>query len=282
MNYAQDALFWRLTNPTVRDLATLLTAPPLWHNDTELPVRLLLGEHGFRYLLELNDHPQRLPENLHTPRLGHYAENLLAFWLQTAPHCQLIAREVPIVSGSQTQGALDCIASLSGNLYHIELTCKYYGSTTGQPENMVGLNPRDTLLAKHSKIQQQLTLSQHPAVQHTLRDSGIAPSSLQRASIIRGIGFTLSGSLPEHPLYPANAWTGILLQEPEQWQMFAEDARFYVFQRHEYLAPARVTHAQSISKSQAQQHSGCLLAYLAPRPDAHWHEVQRLMLPENK
>ena len=39
MNYAQDALWWRLTHPIIRDLASLLTAPPLWRTDCELPVR---------------------------------------------------------------------------------------------------------------------------------------------------------------------------------------------------------------------------------------------------
>ena len=47
MNYALDALWWRLTDPDVRALASLLTAPPLWHSGCELPVRELLGEHGF-------------------------------------------------------------------------------------------------------------------------------------------------------------------------------------------------------------------------------------------
>ena len=60
MNYALDALWWRLTDPDVRALASLLTAPPLWHSGCELPVRELLGEHGFRFLLELDEHPQAL------------------------------------------------------------------------------------------------------------------------------------------------------------------------------------------------------------------------------
>ena len=83
MNYALDALWWKLTNPSVRALATLLTAPPLWQSGCELSVRALLGEHGFRYLLDLDGNPSPLDDYLaeHAPfgnRLGIYAERLLA------------------------------------------------------------------------------------------------------------------------------------------------------------------------------------------------------------
>ena len=88
MNYALDALWWKLTSQPVRDLASLLTAPPLWQSGCELSVRELLGEHGFRYLLALDADPAPLTDYLaqRAPfghRLGIYAEELLAFWLPT-------------------------------------------------------------------------------------------------------------------------------------------------------------------------------------------------------
>ena len=51
--------WWKLTTPTVRDLAALLTAAPLWQSGYELSVRALLGERGFRYLLDLDGNPAR-------------------------------------------------------------------------------------------------------------------------------------------------------------------------------------------------------------------------------
>jgi len=83
MNYALDALWWKLTSQPVRDLASLLTAPPLWQSGCELSVRELLGEHGFRYLLVLDADPAPLKKHLaqRAPfghRLGIYAEELLA------------------------------------------------------------------------------------------------------------------------------------------------------------------------------------------------------------
>ena len=114
MNYALDALWWKLTTPTVRDLATLLTAPPLWQSGCELSVRELLGERGFRYLLDLDGNPAPLDDYLaeHAPfgnRLGIYAERLLAFWFAHAPHTELHACNLPVFSDDLTQGAADFI-----------------------------------------------------------------------------------------------------------------------------------------------------------------------------
>ena len=166
MNYALDAIWWRLRHPAVRDLAALLTAPPLWHSGCELPIPRLLGSQGFRFLLSLDDAPAPLtqwlePESPFGHRLGHYAESLLAFWLAHAPHCQLIARNHPVRSESgQTLGAADFLCLIDSAPYHLELTCKYYGGTT--PANFQGLNPADTLLGKAAKLQQQCRLFHTP------------------------------------------------------------------------------------------------------------------------
>ncbi|OAM41327.1 hypothetical protein A7Q02_08500 [Eikenella sp. NML97-A-109] len=162
MNYALDAIWWRLRHPAVRDLASLLTAPPLWHSGCELPIPRLLGSQGFRFLLNLDSQPAPLQQWLEQEapfghRLGHYAESLLAFWLAHAPHCQLIARNHPIRSESgQTLGAADFLCLLDSTPYHLELTCKYYGGDT--PQDLSGLNPTDTLLSKAAKLQQQCLL----------------------------------------------------------------------------------------------------------------------------
>lgn len=282
MNYALDALWWRLTHPVVRDLAALLTAPPLWHSGCELPVSALLGEHGFRYLLQLDAAPEPLDAWLAarpTARLGYYAENLLAFWFGHAPHSRLHAHNLPIFSGSRMLGALDFVAELSGSLYHIELAVKYYGDTQGQPEHMVGLNRADHFLGKQYTIERQLALSGSSNGQSALAQIDIEGRGIHRATLLRGTWFTQSGSLPPHTVYPRNAWCGILAEQPEQWQQFAADSRFYRFGRNEYLAPARMAYAATIGLEEAVRQSGCLLAHLAPRADGFWHEQQRLMLP---
>ena len=175
MNYALDAIWWRLRHPTVRDLAALLTTPPLWHSGCELPVPRLLGSQGFRFLLSLDDAPAPLTQWLEQEapfghRLGRYAESLLAFWLARAPHCQLIARNHPVRSESgQTLGAADFLCLLDSAPYHLELTCKYYGGTA--PDDFQGLNPADTLLGKAAKLQQQCRLFHTPQARAQLPTS---------------------------------------------------------------------------------------------------------------
>ena len=281
MNYAQDALWWRLTHPTIRDLASLLTAPPLWRTGCELPVRQLLGEHGFRLLLAWNDQwqsePNRQPENLTRNRyaLGKYAEDLLAYWFAHAPHAKLLAANLPVygndAGGNSTLGEIDYIVELNGTPYHLELACKYHGSATG--EHMAGLNPRDTLARKQRKLQRQLALLTAPQAQATLRQHGIAFENIRSASIVRGIGFTATGSLP--PAFPPQAWSGIWTNTP---QTLPEHARYYRLHRTEYLAPARITQPETISRSQITPTA--LYAQVEPRPDGYWHEVQRVMVVE--
>ena len=314
MNYALDAIWWRLSHPAVRDLASLLTAPPLWHSGCELPIPRLLGSQGFRFLLSLDSQPAPLQQWLEQEapfghRLGRYAESLLAFWLARAPHCQLIARNHPVRSESgQTLGAADFLCLLDSAPYHLELTCKYYGGTT--PDNFQGLNPADTLLGKAAKLQQQCRLFHTPQARAQLpaplqgylktstasfcgaktneaspceADTGEIAfhqtpnliQALNTATIIRGTGFTPDGNLNGNPLNPLG-WSGLLLP---QWADYSAQAaqRFYPLPRLAYLAPARVPLEQTITAAELAHQAPGLIAVVEPRPDGMWHETQRLM-----
>jgi hypothetical protein len=314
MNYALDAIWWRLRHPAVRDLASLLTAPPLWHSGCELPIPRLLGSQGFRFLLSLDDAPAPLTQWLEQEapfghRLGHYAESLLAFWLAHAPHCQLIARNHPIRSESgQTLGAADFLCLLDSAPYHLELTCKYYGGTT--TDDFQGLNPADTLLGKAAKLQQQCRLFHTPQARAQLptpfqgylktsaasfceaktseashREANTGTTDcrqpqnfsqpLNTATIIRGTGFTPNGILNGSPLNPLG-WGGLLIP---QWADYPAQAaqRFHLLPRLAYLAPAHVTFEQTISAAELACQAHGLIAVVEPRPDGMWHETQRLM-----
>lgn len=279
MNYALDAIWWRLRQPHIRALASLLTAPPLWHTGCELPVRELLGEQGFRLLLAWDDDVSfAFPfERQHT-RLGHYAEDLLAFWFANAPHSRLIARDVAIVENGRILGALDFVVELSGCLYHIELCSKYYGGTMEQPEKMLGLNTADSLAYKAAKLQQQLRLSGCFSARQTLVDCGVEANKMQAVSIVRGVGFTPTACLNEEAVYPVNAWNGIFIDDVTQWQQFNEDSVFYRMERMEYLAPARVSAENILTRDAViQLQENGLYAQMVARPDGWYHEMARVM-----
>ncbi|WP_107688233.1 DUF1853 family protein [Neisseria wadsworthii] len=285
MNYALDALWWRLTDKDVRALASILTAPALWQTGCELPVRQLLGEQGFRYLLELDSNPEPLKQHLAAEapfghRLGFYAESLLAFWLARAPHTQLLARNLPVrhESGKQTLGALDYVAKLNGVCYHIELTCKYYGSIQADPSKMVGLNADDRLADKAAKLVKQLALSSGEPGKAALRDAGIEADKCLSVSLVRGVGFAVEGqTFQSAPLNP-NGWHGRYLK-PGEGLPLKDDAFFYILPQMDLLAPARVEPEQCCDSTVIASSSDVLLALVEKRPDGMMHEILRMMKP---
>ncbi|MCF7528796.1 DUF1853 family protein [Neisseria lisongii] len=280
MNYALDALWWKLTRPAVRDLASLLTAPPLWHSGCELNVRTLLGEQGFRYLLSLDANPQPLETHLaaHRPfhyRLGQYAEQLLAFWFAHAPHSELLAHNLSVFAQGLTLGAADFIAKLNGEAYHIELTCKYYGSANGSYETLRGLNRQDRLADKAAKLPQQLLLFKFSDGLHTLAAHHL-PTDLKTASIVRGIGFFPAAQQTFEPPLNPYGWRGVYL---ERWDECPPDPerRYCLLERMAYLAPARIKAEQTLSAAEITAVESGLVAVLEQRPDGCWHEILRIM-----
>lgn len=282
MNYSLDALWWRLTDPDVRALAAVLTAPALWHSGCELPVRELLGEAGFRFLLGLDGNPAALRQHLaarpHANRLGRYAENLLAFWLETAPHTVLLAQNAVVqnVQG-QTAGAADFIARLNGRPYHIELTCKYYGSRSGRPSEMAGLNPADRLTDKAAKLTQQTALLQTEAGQAVLHGLGIEPQQVKAVTVVRGMGFSALGQpaagTPINPL----GWSGRYLEDWAEYDFSDGLKRYYALPRMDFLAPARAAQNQTLDAGAVTEIESGLIAELERRPDGFWHETARIM-----
>lgn len=237
-----------------------------------------MGEQGFRYLIDLNDDLSfRLPERSEYTLLGKYAESLLAFWLAHAPHCRLLANHLAVFNDeNQSVGEMDFIAEINGVVYHLELTCKYYGAADGQPENMVGLNEKDTMFNKINKLNQQLAYSQNHWGRAALVQMGVNPDAVRRATVVRGVGFSVSGSLPHLPLYPVNAWTGQfilnyqdIVSNGEKW--------FYRLPKTAFLSPARISGSLKCESANLGDEAG-LIAEVVQRPDGYFHEIQRYML----
>ncbi|WP_315359741.1 DUF1853 family protein [Neisseria bacilliformis] len=280
MNYALDALWWRLADPHVRALAALLTAPAPWHSGCEMPVRTLLGAHGFRFLLALDGHPAPLDDHLaaeapHAGRLGRYAESLLAFWLARAPHSRLLARNARVSDGRNTGGEIDFAAEIDGTPYHIELACKYYGAADGAPDALAGLNPRDCFQNKAAKLQTQLALPHSTAGRAALAATGV-PENLRSVSILRGMTFAAADTAWQPPLNPLG-WHGLYFDEWPSENPFSDGLRYAPIPRLSYLAPARLLEAQTQDWAHIRTQPHGLFAALEPRPDGFWHETARIM-----
>ena len=286
MNFALDALWWKLEHPQVRDLASLLTAPVLWHTPMELPHRDLMGETGFRYLLQLDAQPQTLEQYLQqakpqSHRLGVYAEHLLAFWFSHAPHCRLLGQNVVLQAkpSSPTLGALDYVAQINDKLYHIELTCKYYAHRQAQPSSLRGIQAHDTLQSKADKLIKQLALSNHDLFGAWCEERGIDAQHIERASVVRGMGFWRE-SVVQKPINP-HAWQGLYLENEEAWP-HVEGCRYAPIASQRLLSPQRLAFAQTFESVPDAKQTSVWWAQLQQRPDGFWHEINRSMcLPDS-
>lgn len=281
MNFALDALWWELKTPQVRDLASLLTAPPLWLSGVELSHRTLIGEQGFRYLLALDERPESLLHYLQdaqpkSHRLGIYAEHLLAFWLSHAPHCQLLGQNVVLQehAKSPTLGALDYVAFINEQLYHIELTCKYYAHVQPIAHALRGIQAQDTLAGKAAKLQQQLLWSRHVLFERWCEAEGIDASHIQAVSVIRGMGFWREGAVERS--INAHAWRGVYLDASEPLQHI-ENGRYAAIASRRLLSPLRLPFEQTVASWQALPTDAVWYAQLQQRPDGFWHEISRGM-----
>ncbi|MDF7676023.1 DUF1853 family protein [Neisseriaceae bacterium ESL0693] len=289
MNYALDALWWRLKTPVVRDLASLLTAPPPWHSGHELPVATLLGTDGFRYLLALDKDAAPLCQYLQSQppdgqRLGRYAERLLAFWLSHAPHTALIWKNMPLSQQGQTLAELDFLARIDGQLFHIELACKYYGSQSSDINQLVGLNAQDRWQDKALKLQQQLSrLSMPEAQQQALDDYGLKLQMVQSVSVLRGMIFTHNGQPLAKPPLNHLGWTGLCVFQWSDLLPYLSELtvlyRFGIIDKTAWLSPHILPFSseQALDWPRIQQIQQGMVALMVGRADGYWHEVQRIM-----
>lgn len=172
----------------VRDLAWTLLSPPLiqfhvpgLHGSTAsacvLDFEAFEGD-----LIRLDQDPTALHDFLNrepAERLGKYFENLIAFWLETSPRYELLARNLQVRDAKQTYGELDLIARdlESGRVAHWEVAVKFYLQMGPEADlfSWVGPNRRDSLGRKAGHLlEHQASRAQHPVARQQLEQLGIA------------------------------------------------------------------------------------------------------------
>ena len=244
-----------LTHPDVRNLAWLLDAPvllnrqhPRWNGLlAELP-EVVQGTAD--WLAQLNRSPQPLLDFLaihpHT-RLGHYAENLLAYYFEWRG--ELVAHSLQ-VRGRTTIGEFDFLLNTPDGFEHWEFACKFYlmVEPANTLANFVGPNLADNLNDKSRKIMQmQLALGQHDEAQKYLT----APLQAARALLKGWLFYPLadSATLPEIAEFHCRGlWCRI-----SDFDKIAGE-HFLILTRLRWLAPARVSDVVTMSARQLQEH----------------------------
>jgi uncharacterized protein len=245
-----------LSDPHVRTLAWLLDAPDLldphaaaWHGRVATldPV----DDNTVDWLSSLDHAPQHLHAYLGLQpftRLGRYAEKLMAFYLEHQG--VLHAHGVQVRAGkNDTIGEFDFLLRRGDALVHWEFATKLYlleSSGHGhQADYFVGPNLADTLGAKIRKImEQQLSLSQHPAAQFHLPQPIVAAQALVKGWLF----YQGQTPLPVRPQGISQAHCKGFWCALAETDMLVGD-RYMVLPRLEWLAPAKATLAQTLDAS---------------------------------
>jgi hypothetical protein len=251
-----------LQDPHVRSLVWMLTSPglleahsPLWKNQVArlaLPDDMVLHT----WLAELDRQPEQLHAALDLARqrrLGHYAENLLAFYLRHQG--LLFAHGLQVHDTGGTVGEFDFLLEQAGGLLHWELATKFFlledsqgidndGCSDGFTKTMpaidlfdyLGPNLADTLGAKMAKIfDQQLALSQHPQARQLLSKVVVARAALVKGWLLYRQGkdefATVEGLAQDH--CRGYWWT----RDDIAAQAFADTV---ILPRLQWLAPAQM------------------------------------------
>lgn len=206
-----------LRDPHVRALAWILTSPGLLDSDSELWRDHLArlewsGKDDLRlWLQQLDQQPAALHQALAVHkhrRLGHYAENLLAFYLR---HQGLLyAHGLQVHELGTTVGEFDFLLHHAKDLLHWEIATKFYLLEAGDVAEHVpdlydylGPNLADTLGSKMEKIfHQQLALALHPQAQQLLPKKVVDARALVKGWLFYGQATmalpVIAGISPEH------------------------------------------------------------------------------------
>jgi uncharacterized protein len=247
---------WRhVQNTHVRSLAWLLDSPsllnaahPRWANAlAQLPE---MSQQVQTWLTDLDRAPQVLEEFLalhpHT-RLGHYAENLLAFYFTWKS--ELVAHSVQVRSHT-TIGEFDFLLTTPDGFEHWEFACKFYlfVEPATQLADYVGPNLMDNLNDKSHKIMDvQLALGRHPDAKKYLATPLHAAKAL-----LKGWLFYHRDHMVSLPEVAADHCRGLWCRLSE-FPVSAGD-QFAILSRLTWLAPAKVGAGQILSRDGLVQH----------------------------
>lgn len=212
MTTIDESAWRRWRHPLVRDLAWVLTSPPLLQ-PTDTAVRWLDAAWGQAawaasqdWLAALDRDPAPLQEALsrRPGRLGSYFESLLDCWLAWPgnPLYRRLHHGLPVRHDKRTLGEFDFLVEerASGEVQHWEVAVKFYLGIApgGDAAHWVGPGLKDRLDIKLAHLMQhQLPLSERPEARRLL--TALALPAPRPVCLLRGRLF-----------YPADA-------QPADW-----------------------------------------------------------------
>jgi len=249
---ALAVLPYTLRHPAVRDLAWVITSPPILDraeqrhplaasNWTAKPGKLA------DWLHELDRSPTLLTGWLtqgSDRRLGRYYELLWQFALINAPGVELLGANLPLRTATHTLGELDLLIRDDEGVHHLEVAVKYY-LATGLPQSPEWLGPggEDRLERKLNHfLNRQLPLSQSPEARFLFKTLDIA--AVQPWLWMGGyLFYPPAGATPFpscSPHHLRGLWQRFDKAKPEEkgaWQLLPKQRWLAPAHRHDGHAP---------------------------------------------
>lgn len=285
MEYSSKTIWLRLKTPIVRDLVSLLIGPAPWLSPNELPVLILLGEDGLAFLYQLDENPESLytfckNHSVNFMQLKMYSKFLLSYWFSHAPHCRLLADNIPIENKQQSISESNYIVQFDDHIYYLELDYTDYYSSSFNPEDFFKLNGVGKLLDNIQKIDNQPKLGYPSVALNIIKKLRFDQNQLQYATIIRGMLFVPRTEQLFISRFNPLAWQGYYSKDWDFW--FQSRAYFYVFPGHlSLISPVKVSYENIVDFKQVQQIEHGLVAWLIRGEDNYWYETIRIMKVEN-
>lgn len=149
-------------------------------------------------LQQLDQNPTPLQQHVNqtkSPRLGHYFEALISYWLIISPNFECLFKQQQIFQEKQTIGELDFIVKdkRTQQVIHLEVAVKFYlgFDDVQQIHNWHGANRKDRLdlKFKHLSDKQTQLAKQHPELMPIEID--------QSACLVKGRLFYPPNTQPE-------------------------------------------------------------------------------------
>lgn len=271
------------TNKAVRDLAWVLSSPPLLRpavTTIHWPSMEWYAENytsSVGLLQTLDTHPTALQQALllnKDRRLGGYYESLWHHWLRHSPRYQLIAHNVQIYASRKTIGEFDLIIrdTDSGSYEHWELAVKFYLGVgdTRHCSSWHGPRLNDNLEKKyHRVIQRQAMLSQHPLAQAYLHTHGLALAKIR--CIMQGrLFYELDADSASPDITHASHSRGWWCDTATLLRRYSEDTAVQKLTKPDWLVP------------RWQEGAGILrLAQLCHQVETQGHPVYAILRPDD-
>jgi hypothetical protein len=238
-------------------------------------------------------------------RLGHYAEDLLTWWLQQHKavqqfHHGVAIRETNPSGGQRTLGELDFCWFDADNstIEHWELAVKFYICCGNNLGDYLGPNRKDSLERKWQRFtQHQLPLATTEAGQAALQDILPAATALHSRVLLKGWlfhplqdgGFATHSTAPISPQHASGWWSEVAaLSLPQR----SRSSRYVAMPKARWLAPCLLPGGSSdvLSIEQAQRELGntvnrqqqaLLIAEIQRDLAGNWTELSRgFILPD--